>query len=498
MLHLPVCHLLSPCSQLEAWLAKNDDFVDAQVAAHADSDAFWNQVGLLRTQVNGIEAGYNSAAPASRPLVHETFRNMQIGGDLEDLASAVAAQTGHSVEELLPSRGLREWAGVRSGASVDSTGQHCSALVKLTADDVFISQATWGSLNSMTRTYKRYDMPFRAAAGADERVARSSVWMSSYPGTVFSGDDWYVTGSADEASDPGMVVLETTIGNSNPALWKDVVPQSVLEWTRNMVANRLGDSGDSWCAAFARFNSGTYNNEFIVMDNSRITLAGGQPPRLADGAITMLDQLPGFIEHHDVTERLRRDTYIPSYNVPAFPSVFERSGLIPIERKYGPWFSYNATARALIFRRNHTDVKDMDGVRALMRYNNYRHDPISTQGQEGLVPPYSAENAIACRDDLNPADGNYTISSLGHRNHVETDCKLSSARMLRGEALGTTAADGTRALVGGARFASVVISGPTHSGTMPPFRFSTSSFDPPPPHVGLPDLFAFDWVPVAL
>jgi hypothetical protein len=54
------------------------------------------------------------------------------------------------------------------------------------------------------------------------------------------------------------VTLETTIGNKNPALWKYVRPKGgVLEWVRNIVANRLALDGASWTDVFKRFNSGT-------------------------------------------------------------------------------------------------------------------------------------------------------------------------------------------------------------------------------------------------
>lgn len=54
------------------------------------------------------------------------------------------------------------------------------------------------------------------------------------------------------------VALETTIGNNNPALWKYLEPRgSVLEWLRNIVANRLARSGPEWATVFRRFNSGT-------------------------------------------------------------------------------------------------------------------------------------------------------------------------------------------------------------------------------------------------
>lgn len=57
----------------------------------------------------------------------------------------------------------------------------------------------------------------------------------------------------------GKVSLETTIGNSNPALWSSVTPtNSVLEGIRTMVSNYLAQDGNSWAELFVPFNSGTY------------------------------------------------------------------------------------------------------------------------------------------------------------------------------------------------------------------------------------------------
>jgi len=59
----------------------------------------------------------------------------------------------------------------------------------------------------------------------------------------------------------------------------------------------------------------------------------------------------------------------------------------------------------------------------LMRYNDYKHDPLS---KCDCNPPYSAENAISARCDLNPANGVYPFPALGHRQHGATDAKLTS------------------------------------------------------------------------
>jgi hypothetical protein len=79
-------------------------------------------------------------------------------------------------------------------------------------------------------------------------------------------------------------VLETTIGNSNVELWKYVTPVTNLYWIRNLVANRLANNGSEWAKWFSLFNSGTYNNEWMIVDYKQFT--PGQP--LRPGLFTVL------------------------------------------------------------------------------------------------------------------------------------------------------------------------------------------------------------------
>ena len=55
------------------------------------------------------------------------------------------------------------------------------------------------------------------------------------------------------------------------------------------------------------------------------------------------------------------------------------------------------------------------------RYNDFTHDPLS---RCNCTPPYSGENAISARCDLNPAKGKYPFGALGHRNHGGIDMKV--------------------------------------------------------------------------
>jgi hypothetical protein len=187
------------------------------------------------------------------------------------------------------------------------------------------------------------------------------------------------------------------------------------------------------------------------------------------------------------------DGYVPSYNLPADPWVYNISGVRAAFDKYGPWFSYERTARAQIFARNASAVRDLAGFQRLMRYNDFKQDPISSQGCSGH-PPYSAENAVAARDDLNDPSGTYPIGALGFRDHLATDAKLTSAALHRGGSAGGGAGGGDfDATAGG--LTSVAQSGPTYD-QQPVFDFRASPF-PAVGRAGMPDVWRFPFVDIA-
>lgn len=86
----------------------------------------------------------------------------------------------------------------------------------------------------------------------------------------------------------------------------------------------------------------------------------GKP--LRDGLFWILEQLPTLIESRDMTDVLRSQSFWPSYNSPYFPTIFNLSGTPALVEKYGDWFTYDKTPRALIFNRDQSKVKDMDSM----------------------------------------------------------------------------------------------------------------------------------------
>jgi hypothetical protein len=112
---------------------------------------------------------------------------INLSGDMEDLANVFG--------EDIP-----------ADSSFDRKGR-CSALLRVGPDtkDVFIAKATWSLLNSMLRMYKLYHFPYPLDGSSGDRVPTALTSLSSSPGVMCSGDDFYLLSS-------GMVVQETTIG----------------------------------------------------------------------------------------------------------------------------------------------------------------------------------------------------------------------------------------------------------------------------------------------
>ncbi|XP_018524196.1 putative phospholipase B-like 2 [Lates calcarifer] len=429
------------CERLKAFITTNLQWIQDQIEKQPSSP-YWYQVRLALLQLKGLEDSYNGelsfpVGPLSfNPL---GFLLFQMGGDLEDLESAL-----NKSSQTRP---------LGSGS--------CSALIKLLPNnkELLVSHDTWNTYQAMLRIMKKYNFAFKVSPLDNDLLPGGTQAFSSYPGSIFSGDDFYILSS-------GLVTLETTIGNSNPALWKFVQPTgTVMEWLRNIVANRLAATGKEWAEIFKEYNSGTYNNQWMIVDYNHFT--PGKTDIKGD-LFVVLEQIPGLVVYTDKTQELLQKGYWASYNIPYYVEIFNASGCNELVEKFGPWFSLDQNPRAQIFRRNQTDVKDVDSMIRLMRYNNFKEDPLSKC--EGCNPPANGENAISARSDLNPANGTYPFGALRQRPHGGTDMKMTSYKMFR-------------------EYSMVAVSGPTWD-QVPPFQWSTSPYKDLM-HMGHPDTWTF-------
>ncbi|CAG2178118.1 unnamed protein product [Oppiella nova] len=317
----------------------------------------------------------------------------------------------------------------------------------------------------MLRVLKKYSFAFNTLqSNRTKPIAGHSVAFSSYPGLVFSVDDFYVISS-------GLVVQETTNGNYNQSLYRHIRADNVIfEFIRNVVSNRLAESGKEWTQLFSPYNSGTYDNQFMIVDY-KLFKRGTKVSDLANDLLWIVEQMPDIIHAADVTPVLRAQGYWASYNVPYFPDIYQMSGTADMFRKFGPFYSHNSTARALIFRRDESKVTDLKTLYSLMRYNDFKRDPLSQcqTYEKQCIPPYSADLTIAARNDLNEVTGSYAIPEWSHDLEGAIDAKMTTSTMVWDLEM-------------------LAVSGPTDA-QQPPFQWSTSGFKGN--HFGHPDTFHF-------
>jgi len=132
-----------------------------------------------------------------------------------------------------------------------------------------------------------------------------------------------------------------------------------------------------------------------------------------------------------------------------------------MKKKYGDAYSYQNCARAKIFRRDQHTAINLEGVRKIMRYNEYQTDPLSLQ---------DACRGISARCDLNVPWA--TANTLnGYAAFGAIDCKITDSKMA-------------------SRMETTAICGPSWE-SQPPFAWTAQWKHVP--HYGQPKLFAFDW-----
>jgi len=236
--------------------------------------------------------------------------------------------------------------------------------------------------------------------------------------------------------------------------------KTVPEWIRIVLANRMASSGAEWVSVFGMYNSGTYNNQWQVVDYKMFT--PGSP--IQPGTLWIAEQIPGFLVSADKSDVLKIQGFWPSYNIPYFPKVYNMSGYLPYYQKYGNSYSYSECARAQIFRRDVPKVETMDDMRKIMRYNEYQTDPLSLK---------DACRSISARCDLNTPWAANTLNDYTAFGAI--DSKITNHEMVP-------------------KLENIAVSGPTWD-SQPPFAWTQQWAGVP--HWGQATIFTFDFVPMS-
>jgi len=263
----------------------------------------------------------------------------------------------------------------------------------------------------MNRIYKIYYTDLQ-----DTAIQSKGHSFSSYPGVLASQDDFYMASN-------GLGMVQTTNGMYNNSEYNLIKPETLLTWTRIRSAQTLAKDGNQWAQIVGRNFSGTYTNQYVVVDFKKFT--PGQP--LGQGMLHVVEEIPSTYRYIDATQFLERK-YWPSYNVPFFYDIFKLSGYDDVVKTYGTDESYDLAPRAKIFRRDIGNVTSLQSFKYLMQYNDYLHDPFSNG---------SPSNAIMARADLSTtkprASGGYDTKVTNYENIKQLRCEARGGPTTQGQ-----------------------------------------------------------------
>jgi hypothetical protein len=380
-----------PGAQTLGFLRDNYKWMQKMADENAATDDYWFTVQGALKQINGVfegfvagcsspeavRAGNHDAQDIFRTLDNPTlehFLMINAWGDLYQIA----------LKYWEPGRNSRLHGNRRVASAKKKLVQRCSAIVKLLPDlsDVVFGHATWDTFESLgPRIFKHYSFPLMQASG--KTGPQYDIYFSSSPAVLSSVDDFFTVSGYSNLG-----VMETTNSLYNVKLLDLVVPETVLSWTRAITSHQMAKDGADWATQFARYHSGTYTNQWMVLDLNLFT-PGSKP---GAGFFTVTEEVPGLIHTEDMTASLVSDSYWPSYNVPYFPDIFQQSGYATV-CKFDKDECHDTAPRAFIFRDYHNTVVDAASAEKLLSYNNWQKDAASKN---------DSCNAIACRGDLEP------------------------------------------------------------------------------------------------
>ncbi|GMS87852.1 hypothetical protein PENTCL1PPCAC_10027, partial [Pristionchus entomophagus] len=390
------------CKDLYSYLTVHLDWLRETVEKEAPKDPYWAHVKLVFAQMTGMYESYrrketdDQVKPGIGFDLHPIYM-IQLSGELFD---------------------INKWLNKTLDPQEYPEAGKCSALLKVSKDggvykDMFFSHVAMSGLNTMNRVLKMYKFAYDKQA-----VPGRIVSFSGYAGALSSADDYTLTSG-------GLASIETTNAVFNETLYQLYVkPKGQVHcWVRSFISNALAHSAKEWVDIFAKYNSGTYNNQWMVVDYKKFKPGMEKLPE--EDLVWILEQIPGYTETRDMTWFINAYSYFPSYNVPYLSSISLMSGFSEKAKKFD-WYKWGHSPRAKIFDRDHVKVKDIDSLTKLMRYNDYTHDEYA---KCKCNPPYTAEAGISARGDLNPSNGTWEVESMGFRNHAGLDYKGTNYEM---------------------------------------------------------------------
>jgi hypothetical protein len=243
-------------------------WIEQSIAAYPD-DLYWRQVSVLQSMFEGMYAGYTKTAPPEEIVDYHDFYAYVAMGDTMELNSVVNAVRKYDVY----------------GPTVEKYEDvelilRCTGMIKLTPnrDDIYFAHDSWTDYRALHSVIKNYNLPCPEFKNKSPRVS-----LSTTLGLISSVDDFFI-------NEKGLMIFETTFTLQNWTLFTNyLTAKSVMNWMRTILAAFTADNVHEWDDQFLRHNSGTYNNEYYVVDTKLLR----ENRRVEKDLVHAVTQIPG-------------------------------------------------------------------------------------------------------------------------------------------------------------------------------------------------------------
>lgn len=332
---------------IKNFMESNMQFIKESTEAYVDS-SYWNKVSLIYEQFKGLVEGYdlkNELSGFKQNMSKLDHWILQSEGDLMDVVEKYPDLTKAKKVKTLP-------------------GDHCTGMIRILPDysDLYFSHDAWSDFRELHGELKEYNLNI-------SEFEAKRITMSTRVGKISSYDDLYV-------NDKGLMIMETTLSNFNEDLFEYVKPNSIFTWIRAVLSTWCATSGKDWVDYFSKSNSGTYNNEYLIVDTNKFEFF----EKPTNDLLWIIEQMPGIFMSADITDILVNQSYFASFNTPYFTNLFN---LAQYPEKIASWgidgsyWDYQNASRRLIAKRELPFIYSFDDFKKFMRYNNYARDPYS-------------------------------------------------------------------------------------------------------------------------
>jgi hypothetical protein len=361
----------------------------------------WSYIACLHAQINGLHIGFNNNSSTSRDLFDFYFLNSE--GNFGDLKSFMAVSkmdikdpskfsTNENLKIIYKTDNIEQiWKDLINNG-------HCSALVKLIKDangkyDLLGGHNTWTEYCEMLRTLKYIEWAFEGTESNVLGMKPRTVSFSSYPGVLFSGDDFYLNNS-------NVALLQTTLSVINKFAYKDLinVDNYVPEFMRLMICNFMSNTGKQWVDNYKSWKDHMYITQWLVLDYDVLNQINSG--KQASGLLHIIEEVPGKIFSDDLTGKLMTDTYFGSFNIAYFKQSHQILGMDNFNVDFT---STQLDPRQYIYNKLQDNVKDTISFRDVLQYNGYGKKTELVPNDPSYSDP---SNGISSRADL-LGNGNY-------------------------------------------------------------------------------------------